>query len=608
MLLMKSLVILVFWLISIFCLDSPLHAAPSDFTIVLDGIHKFSSDDNPVYVSPSYDDSLWAPITVPGSWQSQGIHTANGIGWYRIHCTIPESFRHVHPAVFLGRIGDADEVFFNGVKIGGEGLIGEPFIEASKIDSLYKIPPEHIKYGKDNIISVRVMNTYLNGGMFDRGTCIGDYKDLLLVKLKKHQNNLIWEFCFFTFFLLFFLACLFFYIKGLRDREYFYFWLFITLYGTLFFLGSVTFYDTGLKTRSVQQTINAISALLPASLLLLLLHFYKEKITIYVKGLVSVFIGIAVVTVFFQTYTARIYTYTPWKVLFLLTALFLVFLGIKAFIRKFYESGTILLGITGLIIGFILEAVGGLDLLQITGFFLWDYASAFFMICVMYALTSRYTRIKELQSASVKIFDAHEKERKRLARELHDGIGTSLLATKMKLQMLEARVKENMPVDKQAFPELISEINHSIDELRTVSMDLRPSFIENTGLVEAIKWHAQKVKERSGLDVIINAGTLTDISPETKENIYRIFQEALNNAVKHSGATAVDILLSQDKTFLTLEIHDNGRGFLISDRETGDRGVGLYTIRERVELLGGIIRIKSSDKIGTNIFIEVPLK
>jgi len=575
--------------------------------LILDGTHKFSQDDNPAYASTAYDDSSWQTIVIPGSWQSQKIKPSRGTGWYRIHSIIPDAFRNIDAAILLGRIGDADEAFFNGLRIGGEGLIGEQFVEASKIQRLYKIPREHIRFDSDNVIAVRVLNTYLNGGIFDSGVKIGDYRDLLLETLKRYKETLIWEFCFFTLFALFFLSCLFFYIKGLRDREYFYFWFFITLYGTLFFIGSVTFYDTGLKTRFVQQVINAISAFLPASLLLLLLHFYKEKVTVYMKGIIVVFFGIALMTAFFHTYTARISLYILWKILFILTALFLAFVAIKAFVRKFYESGTILLGILGLIVGFILESLGGIDLLYITGFFLWDYATVFFMICVMYALTSRYTRIKELQSASVKIFNVHEEERKRLARELHDGIGTSLLATKMKLQMLEAQAKDNMPMDKRAFPELISEINLSIEELRAVSMDLRPSFLENTELVEAIKWHAKKVKERSGIEVNVSAGDIGQISLKIKENFYRIFQEALNNALKHSGATKAEVLLSRDKSYIVLEIQDNGRGFRPAGTEQ-DQGIGLYTIRERVELLGGIIRIKSSDKIGTDIFIEVPIE
>lgn len=602
----KKLLFFLILVLSLCC--SSTNALPLEQFVSLDGVHKFSLNDNPIHSSLYYDDTQWQSITIPGSWQSQGIKPINGIGWYRIHCTFPDNFRNIEPAILLGRIGDADEVFFNGIKIGGEGRINEKFIEASKIERLYLIPHELVKYSEDNVIAIRVLNTYLNGGIFDKGVTIGDYKILMLKKFERNKNILIGEYCFLTVFVLFFVSCLFFYIKGLRDKEYFYFWLFITLYGFLFFLGSVTFYETGLKNFSAQNTINAISTLFPASLLLLLLYFYKEKLTVYIKILITGFLCIALATIFFHTYTARIYIFTIWKILFLTVALYVVFLSIKAFVRKFYESGTVLLGITGLIVGFILESLGGIDLLQITGFFLWDYATAFFMICVMYALTSRYTRIMELQSASVKIFDSNEKERKRLARELHDGIGTSLLATKMKLQMLEVQVKDGMPVDRQAIPELISELTHVIKELRVVSLDLRPSFLENTKLVEAIHWHARKVRERSGIEINIFAEDIKNISPKIKENIYRIFQEAISNSVKHSKATVVDVVLKMHGKFLTLDMKDNGKGFNLAQQEIEDTGLGLYTIRERVELLGGIVRIKTSDTIGTHIFIEVPVE
>lgn len=597
------IIVFLFWILS--CINTADAQSGNNY-IILDGTHRFASGDNMTWASMHFDDSRWRSVIVPGSWQSQGIKSSSGLGWYRLHFTAPEIFRQINPALLLGRIGDADEVFLNGVKIGGEGLIGESFVEATKVQRLYAIPANLLSYNQKNVIAVRVMNTYLNGGIFDKNITIGDYNLLLTEKLKRDKYVIVVDFCLFTLFALFFMVCLFFYIKGLRDREYIYFWFFITLYGALFFIGSLTFYDTGMKTRFIQQAINAIATLLPASLLLLLLHFYKEKPTMFIRGIIVSFIGLVLMTAFFHAYAARIFIYTAWKILFIVTAAFLVFVAIRALIRQLYESGTILIGIVGLIVGFILESLGGIDMVYITGFFLWDYATVFFMLCVMYALTARYTRIKELQSASVKIFNAHEEERKRLARELHDGIGTSLLATKMKLQMLEAQANGNIPISKQALPELISEIDHSIGELRAVSADLRPSFLENMELVEAISWHAKKIKERSGIEVDVSSGDIGQISLKIKENFYRIFQEALNNAVKHSGSTRVEVLLSRNNSYLVLEIQDDGRGFYPAGTEQ-DQGLGLYTIRERVELLGGIIRIKSSDKIGTDIYIEVPI-
>jgi signal transduction histidine kinase len=576
-------------------------------SIILDGIHKFSPDDNPAYSFPDYNDSQWKSVTVPGSWQAQRIKPAKGVGWYRIHFTLPGSFKTIKPALLLGRIGDVDEVFLNGLKIGGEGLIGNRFVEATKVERLYQLPESHLRYDSTNVITIRVMNTYLNGGIFDKGVIIGDYNALLAEKLQRDRNILIVEFCFFTFFAVFFVSCFFFYLKGLRDKEYLYFLIFTSIYGILFVLGSVTFYHSGLKSPFIQQTLNALTTILPASLVLLI-NVYQEKLTYYIKVFLVVFPLIALAIILFPGHISRIYFYKVWKVFFILAATLMVFHAVRAYYKKINESGPILLGITGLIMGFILESVGGLDLLQMTGFFLWDYSAVFFMICVMYALTSRYTRIKEeLKKASLKIFDAHEDERKRLARELHDGVGQSLLSVKLQLKMLESSAKKGVLIHEESFSELVSDISHSIDEIRSIAMDLRPSFLENIEFAEAIKWHAGKIQEQSGIHINIHIADLVEIDSTLKENIYRIYQEALSNAIKHSGASTVDVILKMDTAALLFEIKDDGKGFTPAQIEKRGTGIGLYTIKERVELLGGILRINSSDKIGTSIHIEVPL-
>ncbi len=515
----------------------------------------------------------------------------------------------MQPAVLLGRIGDADEVFLNGVRIGGEGLIGRRFVEATKINRLYIIPQGLLKYNEDNLLSIRVMNTYLNGGIFDKNIMLGDYNYLLTNKLNRAKDVLVIESCFLTFFAIFFVTCFFFYVQGLRDREYIYFWLFITIYGVLFFLGSRAFYNTGLKTVFVQHAINTLAALLPANLIMLLMRIYNEETPAYIKPVLSLFCIIAPATILFPDYPIREYLYKLWGVIFILTAVFLVFSAMKAYQRKFYESGYILLGVTGLIAGLILESVGGLDLLQVTGFFLWDYSAVFFMICLMCALTARYARIKEeLQTASVRIFDAHEEERGRLARELHDGIGPSLLAIKLRLRMLEEKVGEVTSIGKEDFPELISDISNSIEELRAIATDLRPSFLENVDITDAINWHAEKIQDKLGIQIKVDSNGLTKIATKTKDTIYRIYQEALSNAIKHSGATLVNVVLRTKGNLLSLEIKDNGKGFDPDRPGKKGTGFGLHTMRERVELLRGSLRIKSSDKMGTSIYIEVPVK
>jgi signal transduction histidine kinase len=217
-------------------------------------------------------------------------------------------------------------------------------------------------------------------------------------------------------------------------------------------------------------------------------------------------------------------------------------------------------------------------------------------------------RIKELQSTSVRIFKAHEDERKRLAREIHDGIGPSLLSIKLRLQMLEAKVREGKPVEEESFPELLSEVTDTIEELRAVAMDLRPSFLENVDIIDAINWHAKKLQERLGMQINVTSDGVVKIDPRMKDTIYRIYQEILSNAVKHSGATTVDVLIKMDGRFFLLEVKDNGKGFDPVQTGIKEEGIGLNTVRERVELLGGILRIKSSDKMGTSVSIEVPVE
>ena len=170
------------------------------------------------------------------------------------------------------------------------------------------------------------------------------------------------------------------------------------------------------------------------------------------------------------------------------------------------------------------------------------------MVCVMYTLTARYMRIREeLRLASLKIFDAHEDERKRVARELHDGIGQSLQSVKLRLKMLESHIEKGGTVKREALSELITDVSQSIDEIRSVAMDLRPSFLENTDFADAIHWHAMKMQEQAGVAINVQSEGLIKVDPRAKENLYRIYQEALSNALKHSGASAINVRLSSKK-------------------------------------------------------------
>ena len=599
---------IVFLLFLLFTLPEIVFCQLQSEAIILDGLHKFSAGDKIEWAKTEFDDSKWGKIKVPESWQSQKVKSDKGMGWYRIHLNITDRFKNIEPAILLGRIGDIDEVYFNGKKIGGLGIIGNRYVEASKIQRLYKIPENLIKYNSENIICIRVMNTYLNGGLFDENIAFGDYKILLIEKMKREIFTLAIEYSLFTFFLMFFIGCLFFYLKGLREREYLFFWLFVTLYGIIFTLNSVSFYNTGLKNNLVQQIISSISILLPAILLMVLKNVFKEKLTKFIKSLLLIFVLLSLTIFFFPYYEIRQIVYAIWKLCFAIIAVILLYFALKAFKRHYYESGSTMLGIAGLITGFILESIAGVDFLQSTGFFLWDYSTVFFMTCVMYALAARFTRIKELQTTSIRIFKAHEEERKRLAREIHDRIGPSLTAIKLQIQMIAKKTKEGIFPEEETVNELVQEITHSIEDMRAIAMDLRPSFLENIDIKNAILWHARKLQERSGIIINLNIEDIANINNDIKEALYRIYQEAITNVIKHARATIVDIILKRDGKFISMEIKDNGKGFESPHYKDRNKGLGLDTIRERVELMEGIITIKSNRNVGTALNIRVPAK
>lgn len=212
-----------------------------------------------------------------------------------------------------------------------------------------------------------------------------------------------------------------------------------------------------------------------------------------------------------------------------------------------------------------------------------------------------------LQDLSARMLSAHESERKRLSRELHDGLGQSLLAVRMKLQMLKADLAENSGTLKEGINESISDISATINELREISMALRPSHLEDSDMDDILAWHGKRFEESSGIKTAIDAEKISGLSLKVKENLFRIFQEALNNIAKHSGADRVKIELRRDDGRLRMTVSDNGHGIKQDMKGGMAGGIGLFTMRERALLMDGEFTIDSLPRAGTTIVIEAPI-
>ncbi|MEE9496101.1 MAG: sensor histidine kinase, partial [Desulfobacterales bacterium] len=214
---------------------------------------------------------------------------------------------------------------------------------------------------------------------------------------------------------------------------------------------------------------------------------------------------------------------------------------------------------------------------------------------------------KELRILSNQLLSAEEKERKRIARELHDGIGQALSAIKFSVEnaLLELREATN-PIDLGSLETVIPLTRKTIEEVRRIVKDLRPSILDDLGILATIGWFCREFKNvYTGIRIETTIDIKEDEVPRhLKTIIYRILQEALNNVAKHSRANFVHLRLRKNKTRMELIIHDNGRGFNLEQAmalKTSQRGFGLASMRERAELSGAAFEINSIIGRGTTV-------
>ncbi len=208
------------------------------------------------------------------------------------------------------------------------------------------------------------------------------------------------------------------------------------------------------------------------------------------------------------------------------------------------------------------------------------------------------------------IIDAQENERKRISRELHDEIGQSLTAIKFSLDMIEKDLPQIPAGLKEKLGEAKSLSSQTLTSMRQLSMDLRPTMLDDLGLIPTLRWYVQNFSNRLNIFSDFQAiGFEEKLPPQIETAFYRIVQETLNNIAKHAQADRFEVQLEQRDSRIFACIRDNGKGFdleKVLHPESPERGFGIVGMQERVSLLGGRIDIRSRPNVGTEIQIEVP--
>jgi signal transduction histidine kinase len=214
-----------------------------------------------------------------------------------------------------------------------------------------------------------------------------------------------------------------------------------------------------------------------------------------------------------------------------------------------------------------------------------------------------------LEQLSARLVEAQETERRSISRELHDEVGQTLGAVLVDAANLANRIPKEDTVSHRYLDSIRALSDASMSAIRNIALLLRPSMLDDLGLVPALEWQAREVSRRSGIKVKVTAEDVSDSLPDTLRTcVYRVVQEALHNVSRHSKASSVVVDVRQTdvgrtKNTLTLTVQDDGAGF---DPAT-TKGLGLLGMEERVRQLGGRLEIQSQPRKGTALRVTLPL-
>ncbi|GIK43660.1 MAG: hypothetical protein BroJett011_74930 [Chloroflexota bacterium] len=198
-------------------------------------------------------------------------------------------------------------------------------------------------------------------------------------------------------------------------------------------------------------------------------------------------------------------------------------------------------------------------------------------------------------------------ERNRLARDLHDSVTQSLYSLTLLAEGWRRLAQRGRLADLDgALTELGEIAQQSLKEMRLLIYELRPPALEQAGLLGALHQRLGAVERRAGIDARLIAAELIELPPQVEQGLYRITQEALNNALKHAKATAVTVFVRASGEWIEVEVTDNGCGFE-PDRLNGQPGLGLISMRERAEQLGGELVVESQPGVGTTVQLKVSI-
>lgn len=218
---------------------------------------------------------------------------------------------------------------------------------------------------------------------------------------------------------------------------------------------------------------------------------------------------------------------------------------------------------------------------------------------------------EQLRTLTRKLTEVQETERKQLARELHDELGQTLTAISMNIAAVRKELNRGqLDTAGQRLNEASQLVEQTLEQVRELSLNLRPPMLDDLGLAPTVRWYVQRYAERSDAAVQLELGEFERrLDPDLETTLYRVLQEALTNIARHARARNIHLRLQCTPTEIIAYVEDDGVGFDVAavldhDRHIG--GAGLLGMRERIALMGGALTVVSEPGVGTRLYIAVP--
>ncbi len=592
-------------------------AFDKDFIV---GDWKFIYGDDESFPDVGIDESNWQNITMGKSLPSNTDFAISG--WYRVsfdaHVDISEQY-----ALIIENLRLADETWINGVKVGGIGQFNKnwQFEKNSPLGLIrkYDLPAGFLKY-HDNLLAIKVTTGFgkAKGAVLPVGIGIGSDR-IFLSELRfadKYYNQQVTltssiDSAFLTMGLIELLILLLL-IRTALVNSYDFKWLFfssLTLFiggvgHDSFFIFDVMFSQQYLSTSLVFAFILLIA---PLSLLLYFWSQFKDYSTKTMLLISLVYITFCFLILLpIINNELKVVCWYAWSAMTFTFIIYCFTIAFRAIILKRTGSIAQLIGFSILIVSALLHHFSD-------GF--WghrniQFGSLFYRYAILFAYFQRIKAIRlDFKKLSTRMVNIVEEINAKFARELHDGLGQNLASIKLHLKLLGNKTKGS---SSNHVDIISSELEKSTNDLRDLINGLHPAIIDNYTIVESLEKECNRLNTIYPSIIHFNSDEFTNtinLSNTIKLHIFRIFQECVNNAIKHGKAKNIKVVFLQNKSAITLNIIDDGCGY-DEDKKTTlsvSGGLGFISLHERVALLDGRVDFGSVENKGSIVSVYLPL-